>query len=52
MDSELHGRLIDGTVRVSEEPGSAFSAWSGSLKGKMLYTKPNSVIAQTWRSED
>ena len=52
MDPELHGRLIDGEVKVSKEPGSSFSAWSGSLKGRTLYTKPNSVIAQTWRSED
>ena len=52
MDAELHGKLTDGKVKISKEPGSAFSAWSGALKGKTLYTKPNSVIAQTWRAKD
>ena len=52
MDAELHSKIIDGEVQVSEDAGSPFRAWSGSLQGTMLYCKTGSVLVQTWRGDN
>ena len=52
MDAKLHGDLVGGKVTISSEAGSTFSAFGGSLKGKMLHAKSGKMIVQTWRSSD
>ncbi|MBT3273265.1 MAG: hypothetical protein HN368_08935 [Spirochaetales bacterium] len=51
-DSKLHSELIGGKARISTEAGASFSAYGGSLKGKTLLAKKNSMFVQTWRSSD
>jgi activator of HSP90 ATPase len=50
MDPKRHAAFTGGKVTISAKPGSAFSAFDGMLAGTMLWTIPDQLIAQRWRS--
>jgi activator of HSP90 ATPase len=50
MDPKRHAAFTGGKVKISAKPGSAFSAFDGMLAGKVLWTIPNQMIVQRWRS--
>lgn len=49
LTTEITIRLWTGEDAImSEEPGSEFSLWSGSIIGKNLSFEPNKLITQQW----
>ena len=50
LDPKRHAAFTGGKVKISAKPGSAFSAFDGMLAGKMLWTIPDQMIVQRWRS--
>lgn len=50
MDEEVHSAFTGAPARVSDQPGSAFEAFGGLLKGTMLHTVKARLIVQSWRS--
>ncbi|WP_372521964.1 SRPBCC domain-containing protein [Sulfuricaulis sp.] len=50
LDPKLHAAITGALVTISPEPGSPFHAFDGALSGTMLYTVPQRLIVQTWRS--
>lgn len=47
-----HAAFIGGKVSVEKHVGSAFSAYDGYIKGKILHLAPSKLIVQTWRGGD
>lgn len=50
LDSDIHGEFTGAPAKVSDEPGSAFEAFGGLLKGTMLVVAKPRLIVQSWRS--
>lgn len=50
LDPKRHAAFTGGKVKISAKPGSAFSAFGGMLAGTMLWTIPEQMIVQRWRS--
>lgn len=50
MDAEVHSAFTGAPAKVSEQPGSAFEAFGGLLRGTMLQTVKSRLIVQSWRS--
>ena len=49
LTTEITIRLWTGEeATMSEEPGSEFSLWSGSIMGKNLSFEPNKLLEQEW----
>ena len=47
-----HSAIIDAKVSIGRKPGAPFSAWDGSITGRVLQLVPKRLIVQTWRAED
>ena len=45
-----HAAITGMKAKISARPGSAFSAFEGSIFGTTLATVPGSLIVQSWRS--
>lgn len=50
LSPKAHGAITASKVAISSRPGSAFSAFGGALRGKVLQTVPGRLIVQSWRS--
>lgn len=50
MDPEVHGAFTGAPAKFSDEPGSAFEAFGGLLKGTILQVVKPRLIVQSWRS--
>jgi activator of HSP90 ATPase len=50
LDPKVHEAITGAPVTIGSETGSRFQAFNGMLSGTMLYTVPQRVIVQTWRS--
>ena len=50
LNSRTHATITGGPARVSAKPGSAFSAFGGTLSGRILHLVPRRLIVQAWRS--
>jgi activator of HSP90 ATPase len=50
LDPVKHGEMTGAPVSIGAEPGSAFSAFGGSLTGTTLVTIPSRLVVQSWRS--
>ena len=51
MDAALHAEITGGAAVVSASPGSAFSAFDGTLRGTTRAVVPPRLIVQAWRSK-
>jgi activator of HSP90 ATPase len=49
-DSAAHTAFTGMPASIGAHPGEAFSAFGGTLSGKMLHVEPKRLIVQTWRS--
>ena len=52
MDSKKHGVAINSRASISRRVGGRFSAFGGTLRGKILVLAPKRMIVQTWRGAD
>jgi activator of HSP90 ATPase len=52
LDPKQHSAIIGAPVKISEKPGSPFSAYGGQLSGATLSVVPGSLIVQSWRSSN
>jgi activator of HSP90 ATPase len=50
LSPRRHSAITGAPVTIGARPGSAFRAFGGALSGRVLYTRPGRMIAQTWRS--
>jgi len=50
VDARTHTAFTGFPAVVSPEPGAPFSAFGGTLRGRMLHVEPKWLIVQTWRS--
>ena len=50
LNSRTHAAITGGPARVSAKAGSAFSAFGGTLSGRILHLVPRRLIVQAWRS--
>ncbi len=51
VDPKAHAELTgSGPVQIGCEPGAAFEAFGGMLKGRILHTERGRLVVQTWRS--
>jgi activator of HSP90 ATPase len=50
VDPERHAAVTGAPVSIGEEPGSQFLAFNGMLSGRVLFTVPDRMLVQTWRS--
>jgi activator of HSP90 ATPase len=50
LDPLIHAAITGGLVTISAEPGAAFLAFEGAIRGTMLSTISPSLIVQSWRS--
>jgi len=50
LNPVAHGAFTGGKVRMSARPGSVFSAFDGTLTGRILQVVPNKLIVQSWRA--
>src|ERR1700683_5409935 len=50
LDPVKHAEMTGATVTIGAEPGSAFSAFGGSLTGTTLVTIPSRLVVQSRRS--
>jgi activator of HSP90 ATPase len=50
VDPEQHAAVTGAPVSIGEEPGSPFLAFNGTLSGRILFTVPDRMLVQTWRS--
>lgn len=50
MDPAVHGEFTGAPAKISEDPGSAFEAFGGLLKGRTLQVVKSRLIIQSWRS--
>lgn len=51
MDSEQHSAATGFKAMVSKKVGGKFSAFGGTITGKMVAIVPNRMIVQAWRAE-
>jgi activator of HSP90 ATPase len=52
LDPERHANIIGAGVSISAEPGSAFAAFDGQVRGRNLYLDPDRrIIVQSWGSD-
>jgi len=52
MDAALHSAATGAPVKISEKPGSPFSAFGGELWGSTLSVIESRLIVQSWRSSN
>jgi activator of HSP90 ATPase len=52
MDPALHSAAIGAPVKISEKPGTLFSAFGGDLSGTTLSVVAPRLIVQSWRSNN
>lgn len=52
MDSKLHGKVINGPVKIKKKEGSTFSAYGDYISGKTLQLIPDKLIVQSWWASD
>lgn len=52
MNSKLHGKVIDGPVKIKKKEGTTFSAYGDYITGKTLQLIPDKLIVQSWRASD
>ena len=50
LNPKRHAAITGAPVKIGSKPGSSFRAFNGALSGKMLFTRPNRMLVQTWRS--
>jgi activator of HSP90 ATPase len=50
LDPVKHAEMTGAPVSIGVAPGSAFSAFGGSLTGITLVTIPSRLVVQSWRS--
>ena len=50
LSPKAHGAITGGKIEISAKSGSNFNAFDGALTGRMLYTVPDRLIVQAWRS--
>jgi activator of HSP90 ATPase len=50
LDPEAHSAFTGFPATISATAGSRFSAFGGTLSGRMLHVEPKRIIVQTWRS--
>jgi activator of HSP90 ATPase len=50
LDSRTHAAITGAPARLAARPGSAFSAFGGTLSGRILHLVPRRLIVQAWRS--
>ena len=51
LDPRVHGAFTGSPVTIHSKPGSEFRAFGDMLSGRMLYTVPKRLIAQSWRAK-
>ena len=52
MDGKLHAAFTGAVAKVNAKVGSAFHAWGGYIKGRVLHLVPGEKIVQAWRTTD
>jgi hypothetical protein len=55
LDAERHGAMTGSTASFESQPlseGSAFTAWDGYIRGRMLELDNGRRMLMSWRSED
>jgi len=52
MDAKKHSRVTGVPAKISDKPGTGFSAHGDYIKGKNLHLVKNKQIVQTWRGKD
>jgi activator of HSP90 ATPase len=52
LDPRRHAAITGAPVTIGARPGARFRAFGGALSGRMLYTRPGRMIAQSWRSKN
>jgi activator of HSP90 ATPase len=50
VNARTHKAITGSKVVISARAGSAFSAFNGMLRGRMLQAVPGRLIVQAWRS--
>ena len=50
LDAETHAAFTGAPAKIGDEPGAAFEAFGGLLKGTMLQVVRPRLIVQSWRS--
>jgi len=49
LDPAVHSAFTGSPVTIAREPGSAFEAFGGMLRGRILHAERGTIV-QTWRS--
>jgi len=52
MDSRKHSKFTGAPAKVSRKVGGEFSAFGGSLSGKIIELVADKKIVQEWRADD
>lgn len=50
LSARSHAAITGAPARVVAKPGSAFSAFGGTLSGRILHLVPGRLIVQSWRA--
>jgi activator of HSP90 ATPase len=50
LNSSTHATITGAQARVTAKPGSAFSAFGGTLSGRILHLVSRRLIVQAWRA--
>ena len=50
LNAKTHAAITGAHVRIAARPGATFSAFNGSLYGRILRLVPKRMIVQTWRA--
>jgi activator of HSP90 ATPase len=50
LNPRTHATITGAPARVAARPGSTFSAFGGTLSGRLLYLVPRRLIVQAWRA--
>jgi len=52
MDARLHALVTNHATKIIKKEGASFSAFRGSLTGKIVKLVPGKLVVQTWRAND
>jgi activator of HSP90 ATPase len=52
LDSRAHAAITGAPARVTPRAGTAFRAFGGELRGRILQLVPKRVIVQSWRASN
>ena len=52
LDAKTHGAITGAPAKVAPRAGAKFSAFGGTLLGKILQVVPKRLIVQSWRANN